>query len=339
MKKLKKKKTTLSIKKRGVIKIRALITGICGQDGSYLAEFLLKKGYTVFGFTRLIESDENIKHIKDKIHLLYGDLSDQTSLLAAMKEADPDEVYNLGAISHVGFSFKQPLITGDVTGLGVTRILEAIKAYNPNIKFIQASSSEMFGKVLETPQNEKTQFNPQSPYAAAKVYGFWMTKMYRENYGLHASNSICYNHEGNRRGFNFVTRKISYGVAQIKAGLKNELILGDTSAKRDWGYAPEYVEIMWKILQQDKADDYVIGTGEIHSVQEFVEEAFKIAGLNHKDYVKQDPKLFRAGEVQTLCADSSKARKQLGWNPKIKFKQLVKIMVEHDMEMLKSERY
>ena len=312
--------------------MRALITGICGMDGSYLAEFLLKKNYKIFGLSRPIESDENIKHIKDDITILRGDLLHSKDIYASMKEADPDEVYNLGAISHVGFSFQQSVLTGDVTGLGVARILDAIKSYNPNIRFYQASSSEMFGAVKESPQNEDTPFNPRSPYACAKLYGYYMTKNYREEYGMHASNGIMYNHEASRRGLNFVTRKITYGIAQIKAGLKKELVLGDTSTKRDWSYAPEMVEVMWKMLQQDKPGDYVVGSGEMHTVQEFVEEAFKVAKLNWKDYLKQDPKLFRVGEVYELCADASKAKKILGWKPKVKFKELVKIMVDNDLK-------
>jgi len=315
--------------------MRCLISGICGQDGSYLAELLLSKGYKVFGFSRGIDSDENIRHIKNRLHMLQGDLMNSEDLHAAMKEADPDEVYNLGAYSHVGFSFKQPLLTGNVTGLGVARVLNAIKSYNPNIKFYQASTSELYGLVQESPQKETTPFYPRSPYAVAKMYGYWMTRLYRENDNMHSSNGIMFNHESPRRGYNFVTRKITYNVAQIKAGLKKELILGDTKPKRDWGYAPDYVEAMWKMLQQDKPDDYVIGTGELHSVQEFVEEAFKIAGLNHEDYLKQDPKLFRKGEVNLLLADPTKAKKVLKWKPTVKFKELVKIMVNHDIKETK----
>lgn len=327
--------------------MRAMVTGCCGQDGSYLMESLLEKGYTVFGFCRQGDSDENIKHIKDKVHLLYGDLTDEKSIHAAMKEADPDEVYNLGAISHVGFSFKEPILTADATGVSVARVLKAIYEYNPKIRFYQASTSELFGKVLESPQNEDTPFNPESPYAIAKHYGYWITKFYREAYGMFACNGILFNHESERRGFNFVTRKITSTVADIKKGNKKELVLGNLNSKRDWGYAKDYVECMIKILQQDKPDDYVIGTGEEHTVRDFVDAAFEAVdmpiewegeGVNevgkykNNVVVRVSKDFFRPADVTTLCADYTKAKKELGWEPETKFKELVKIMVEHDLK-------
>ena len=330
--------------------MRALVTGIAGQDGSYLAELLLSKGYTVFGLMRDIDSDENIKHIKDKLHILKGDLTDETSLHAAMKESDPDEVYNLGAISHVGFSFSEPILTADATGLSVARILKAIKAYNPAIKFYQASSSEMFGKVQETPQVETTKFWPRSPYGIAKLYGYWMTINYRESYGMHVSNGILFNHESPRRGYNFVTRKITYGVAKIKKGLQKEILLGNLDAKRDWGYAGDYVEAMWMMLQQEEPGDYVIATGETHTVREFVSAAFEAAGIpltwegqgidevgKHKGkiLVKISEQFRRPVDVNTLCGNATKAYEEFNWKPKTTFKDLVKIMVEHDLKELK----
>lgn len=316
--------------------MRALITGICGQDGSYLADFLLSKGYTVFGLSRPIESDENIRHIKNRIHIIYGDLLSDTDVLNALIESNPDEVYNLGAISHVGLSFESAVITGNVTGLGVARILESIRKFNPKIKFYQASTSELYGNPVETPQNENTPMNPTSPYAIAKQYAYNMVKLYRKAYGIYAVNGILYNHESPRRGLNFVTRKITYAVAQIKLGMKKDkLALGNTSSKRDWGYAKEYVEIMWKMMQLEKPDDYVVGTGESHSVQDFVEAAFAHAGLDWKEWVEISDIYKRPSEVHSLLSDNSKIKKALNWEPKVKFDELVKIMVDEDIRMLK----
>lgn len=318
---------------------RALITGITGQDGSYLADFLLEKGYNVFGIVRRssTESCERIKHIIDKITILQGDLTDQHSLITAIKESNPDEVYNLGAQSFVLTSWNQPELTAYITGLGVTRMLEAIRATNPKIKFYQASSSEMFGKVQEVPQSEKTPFYPRSPYGVAKLYGHWMTVNYRESYGLFACSGILFNHESPRRGHEFVTRKITDAVARIKLGLQKELRLGNLDAKRDWGFAGDYVRVMWLMLQQDKPDDYVIGTGKAHSVREFAEIAFKRVGLNYKDYVIVDKKFFRPAEVELLVANPAKAMKKLGWKPTVSFEQLVKMMVDADLELVKKE--
>ncbi len=314
--------------------MRALITGITGQDGSYLAEFLLKKGYKVYGIYRRssIETFERISHIRDKINLICADLTDQSSITEAIKQAKPDEVYNLAAQSFVPTSWTQPILTGDVTALGVTRILEAIRHVNPNIKFYQASSSEMFGKVQETPQTEKTPFYPRSPYGVAKVYAFWMTKNYRESYGMFCANGILFNHESPRRGKQFVTRKITDSAAKIKLGLQNKLFLGNLEAKRDWGYAGDYVEAMWLMLQHNKPDDFVIATGKTHSVRELCEVAFNHVGLNYEDYVKIDPKFLRPAEVDLLVGDYSKAKKELGWEPKIKFKELIEMMVDADLE-------
>lgn len=318
----------------------ALITGITGQDGSYLAEFLLKKGYRVCGLVRRSSTEkfDRIAHIIDKIELIQGDLTDQSSLISALQIVQPDEVYNLAAQSFVPTSWNQSILTGNVTALGVTRLLEAIRTVNPKIKFYQASSSEMFGKVRETPQNEKTPFYPRSPYGVAKVYGHYITINFRESYGLFAVSGILFNHESPRRGLEFVTHKITDGVAKIKLGLSKELQIGNLDAKRDWGYAGEYVQMMWKMLQQPKATDYVIGTGKTHSVREFCELAFKHVGLNYKKYVKVDKKFIRPAEVDYLVADSSKARKLLGWKPKVSFKQLIEMMVDADLKRLSEEK-
>ena len=312
----------------------ALITGITGQDGSYLAEFLLEKGYRVIGMVRRTSTInfERIKHIQDKIEIVQGDLIDQLSLIDILKEYKPDEVYNLGAQSFVHVSWKQAILTGEVTALGVTRILDAIRTVNPKIKFYQASSSEMFGKVNETPQTEETRFHPRSPYGVAKVYGHWITVNYRESYGMFAVSGILFNHESPRRGVEFVTKKITDGVAKIKHGLATELRLGNLDAKRDWGYAGDYVEAMWLMLQQENPDDYVISTGETHSVREFCELAFKRVGLDYKDYVKVDEKFYRPAEVNLLLGDSAKAKKVLKWEPKVSFEGLVNMMVDADME-------
>lgn len=316
----------------------ALITGITGQDGSYLAEFLLKKGYEVFGLVRKLSTPNlgRIEHILKDVQLIEGDLTDQSSLISAVKRANPDEVYNLAAQSFVPTSWNQPVLTGDVTGLGVVRLLEAIRNVDENIKFYQASSSEMFGKVTESPQNENTPFYPRSPYGIAKLYGHWITVNYRESYGLHASSGICFNHESLRRGIEFVTRKVTDGVARIHLGMSKYLILGNLDAKRDWGYAGDYVKAMWLMLQQKKPDDYVIATGKTHSVRELVATAFSAAGIdNWGAHVKVDKKLFRPAEVYELCGDFSKARKKLGWAPKVAFEELIEMMVNHDIERLK----
>lgn len=322
---------------------RALITGITGQDGSYLAEFLLGKGYDVYGIIRR-SSTFNTSRIDAiyqdphesgaKLHLLYGDLSDATALYGILSDVKPDEIYNLGAQSHVRVSFDIPEYTSDIAALGTVRILEAIRKLGLKTRFYQASSSEMFGLVQAVPQNEETPFYPRSPYSVAKVYGHWITKNYRESYDMYACSGILFNHESPRRGETFVTRKITKAVANIKAGLQDKLYLGNLDAKRDWGYAKEYVEAMWLMLQQDKPDDYVIATGETHTIKEFLEEAFSQVGLNWQDYVEIDSKYFRPAEVELLIGDASKAKKQLGWEPKVGFKELVKIMVEADIEEL-----
>ncbi len=318
-------------------KKKALITGITGQDGSYLAEFLLSKGYEVYGLTRRTStpSYDRISQIVDKIHLVSGDLLDQHSLTQAVKEVQPDEVYNLAAQSFVKTSWEQPMFTGESTALGVTRMLEALRMAKSDAKFYQASSSEMFGKVRQTPQNEKTPFYPRSPYGVAKVYGHWITVNYRESYKIFAVSGILFNHESPRRGLEFVTRKITNTVAKIKYGKVDKLYLGNPDSKRDWGYAKDYVEMMWLMLQQDKPEDYVIGTGETHSVREFVELAFEAAGIkNWQDKVVfNDPRFTRPAEVDLLIADPSKAKKQLGWQPKTSFEKLVQIMVEADLEL------
>jgi GDPmannose 4,6-dehydratase len=318
---------------------RALITGITGQDGSYLAEFLLEKGYEVIGMVRRTSTVnfERIRHTQDRITLVQGDLLDQSSLIDILREHRPHEVYNLAAQSFVPTSFKQPVLTGEFTALGVTRLLEAIRLVDPTIRFYQASSSEMFGKVREVPQNENTPFHPRSPYGVAKVYAHWITVNYRESYGMFAVSGICFNHESPRRGLEFVTRKITYTAAKIKLGLAHELRLGNLEARRDWGYAPDYVRAMWLMLQQDKPEDYIIATGETHSVCEFVELAFDYLGLDWKRYVVVDPALYRPADVDLLVGDATKARTQLGWAPSVTFEQLVKIMVDADLELVKQE--
>ncbi len=319
---------------------RALITGITGQDGSYLAELLLEKGYKVFGLTRRTSTInyERIKHIEDKIELLQGDLLDQGSLASAIEESEPEEVYNLAAQSFVKTSWNQPVLTGEVTCIGVTRMLEAILGVNPKIKFYQASSSEMFGKVTESPQKEETRFYPRSPYGVAKVYGHYATVNHRESYNIYACSGILFNHESPRRGLEFVTRKISHAVARIHLGKQKYIELGNLGAKRDWGYAKDYVEAMWLMLQQPEPDDYVIATGEMHSVSEFLQLAFQVIGIKDwKKYVKSNVnKYMRPAEVDYLMGDYSKAKKKLGWKPKTTFPELVEIMVKSDIEMEKA---
>lgn len=317
----------------------ALITGITGQDGSYLAELLLNKGYDVYGLVRRTSSvnTTRIEHIMDKVQLVPGDLTDESSLVSAIRLAKPDEIYNLAAQSFVGSSWSQPIFTGETTAIGVTRLLEAIRTAGSDAKFYQASSSEMFGKVQATPQNEKTPFYPRSPYAVAKLYGHWITVNYRESFGMYACSGILFNHESPRRGIEFVTRKISDGVARIYHGLQDELRLGNLDSKRDWGFAGDYVEAMWLMLQQEKPDDYVVGSGETHSVREFCELAFGTAGLDYEKYVKIDPRFVRPAEVDLLLGDASKAKKVLGWTPKVTFPQLVKMMVESDIELVARE--
>jgi GDPmannose 4,6-dehydratase len=313
---------------------KALITGITGQDGSYLAESLLAKGYEVHGLVRRSSSFNTwrIDHVRDRLVLHYGDLVDQNSLARALEALQPDEVYNLAAQSHVKVSFDMPEYTTDVTAIGVLRVLDAVRDLGLHTRVYQAGSSEMFGLVQETPQTEKTPFYPRSPYAVSKLYGHWMAVNYRESYGMHVSNGILFNHESPRRGENFVTRKITMGVAAIKQGREKDLRLGNLDAKRDWGYAKDYVDAMWRMLQQEKPGDYVIATGETHSVREFCEEAFGCVGLDWKDFVKVDPKYFRPAEVDLLLGDSSKAQRELGWKPGVTFKQLAKLMVEADLE-------
>lgn len=318
---------------------KALITGVTGQDGSYLADFLLEKGYHVVGMVRRSSTInfERIQHIQDKIELVQGDLLDQVSLIGILQEHEPDEVYNLAAQSFVPTSFSQPVLTGEFTALGVTRMLDAIRLVNKDIRFYQASSSEMFGKVLEVPQRESTPFYPRSPYGVAKVYGHWITVNYRESYDMFACSGILFNHESPRRGLEFVTHKITDHVAKIKLGLTDELRLGNLEARRDWGYAGDYVHAMWLMLQQDEPDDYVIATGQTHSVEEFVEEAFSHVDLNWRDYVVQDPKFYRPAEVDLLVGDPSKAGEKLGWEPKIDFRGLVRMMVDADLETIRNE--
>jgi GDPmannose 4,6-dehydratase len=312
---------------------KAFITGITGQDGSYLAELLLEKGYEVHGLVRRSSSFNTwrIDHIRDRIALHYGDLVDQNSLLRTLSAVAPDEVYNLAAQSHVKVSFEMPEYTTDVTGQGVLRLLDAVHDLKLPARVYQAGSSEMFGLVQETPQSERTPFYPRSPYGVSKVFGHWMAVNYRESYGIHVSNGILFNHESPRRGENFVTRKITMGLAAIKQGRAKELRLGNLDAKRDWGFAGDYVEAMWRMLQQEKPDDYVIATGETHSVREFVEESFGYAGLDWKKHVVIDEKYFRPAEVDLLLGDPTKAKKALGWQPKVGFKALVKLMVDADM--------
>ena len=317
--------------------MRVLITGITGQDGSYLADLLLEKGYEVYGMVRRssVEKLDRIEHIRDKIKFVQADLLDQLSVINAIKQANPDEVYNLAAMSFVPTSWSQPVLTGEFTGLGVTRVLEAIRLVNKDIKFYQASSSEMFGKVREVPQNEKTPFHPRSPYGVAKVYGHYITVNYRESYGIFAASGILFNHESPRRGLEFVTKKVTNAVAKIKLGLADSLYLGNLDAKRDWGYAKDYIEAMWLMLQQDGPDDYVISTGQSHSVKEWVEAAFRCLDLDWEKYVRIDEKLLRPAEVDLLIGDSSKALEKLGWKPKVNFEQLVNLMVESDYNELK----
>jgi GDPmannose 4,6-dehydratase len=317
---------------------RALITGITGQDGSYLAELLLDKGYEVHGLVRRLSSEnhERLQPIRDRISLHTGDLLDQRSLVDVMRECEPDEIYNLAAMSFVAASWNQPTLTAEFTGVGVTRMLEAMREACPEARFYQASSSEMFGKVRETPQNELTPFYPRSPYGVAKVYGHFITVNYRESYGLFACSGILFNHESPRRGLEFVTRKVTHTAAAIKLGLASELRLGNMDARRDWGYAPDFVDAMWRMLQQDEADDFVVGTGTDHSVRELVDIAFDRVGLDPVGYVVQDPAFMRPAEVDLLIADPAKARDRLGWEPKTSFEDLVRLMVDADLERLRS---
>jgi GDPmannose 4,6-dehydratase len=315
---------------------KALITGVTGQDGSYLAEFLLAKGYEVVGVVRRTShhSYERIDHLLDRIEVVAADLLDQHSLTVVLQDTKPDEVYNLAAQSFVPTSWNQPVLTGEFTALGVTRILEAIRLVHPAARFYQASSSEMFGKATETPQRETTSFYPRSPYGVAKVYGHWITVNYRESYDLFAVSGILFNHESPRRGMEFVTRKVTDGVARIKLGLAKDLHLGNLDARRDWGFAGDYVEAMWMMLQRPKATDYVIGTGETHSVRELAELAFGHVGLDYRKYVVSDPRFHRPAEVDLLLADPAKARQELGWKPKVSFRELVAMMVEADLARL-----
>jgi GDPmannose 4,6-dehydratase len=315
---------------------KALITGVTGQDGSYLADLLLTKGYDVVGVVRRTShhSYERIGHLLDRIEVVAADLLDQHSLTVVIQDSRPDEVYNLAAQSYVPTSWTQPVLTGEFTALGVTRILEAVRLAHPTARYYQASSSEMFGKVTETPQREDTAFYPRSPYGVAKVYGHWITVNYRESYGLYAVSGILFNHESPRRGIEFVTRKVTDGAARIKLGLARELRLGNLEARRDWGFAGDYVDAMWRMLQQDQPQDYVIGSGETHSVRELVELAFAHVGLDYRQYVVSDPKYYRPAEVDLLLADPSKARRELGWTPKVGFAELVAMMVDADMERL-----
>jgi GDPmannose 4,6-dehydratase len=317
---------------------KALITGVTGQDGSYLAEFLLGKGYEVVGMVRRTSHDsyERIEHLLDRIEIVAADLLDQHSLTVVLQETRPDEVYNLAAQSFVPTSWNQPVLTGEFTALGVTRILEAIRLVSPKARFYQASSSEMFGKVSETPQRETTSFYPRSPYGVAKVYGHWITVNYRESYDLFAVSGILFNHESPRRGIEFVTRKVTDGVARIKLGMAKDLRLGNLDARRDWGFAGDYVEAMWLMLQQAEPQDYVIGTGETHSVRELVELAFGHVGLDYRQHVVSDPRFHRPAEVDLLLADASKARKELGWKTRVSFPELVAMMVDADMSRLSS---
>ena len=317
------------------MKQRALITGITGQDGSYLAELLLDQGYEVIGLLRRTSTVtfERISHIQDRLTLVSGDLLDESSLVHILREHRPTEVYNLAAQSFVQTSWSQPVFTGEVTALGVTRVLDAIRIADPDIRFYQASTSEMFGKVRAVPQNELTPFYPRSPYGVAKVYGHWITVNYRESYGMHASSGILFNHESSRRGLEFVTRKITHGAARIKLGLDRELRLGNLEAQRDWGYAPDYVKAMWLMLQQDEPDDYVIATGETHAVRELAEVAFAAVGLDYREHVVQDDRFMRPAEVDLLVGDSTKARERLGWRPSVDFRTLVETMVEADLAL------
>ena len=318
----------------------AIITGITGQDGSYLAELLLSKGYKVYGMVRRASTEkfERIEHIRDRIEFLQGDLLDQASLNEAVSTIRPDEIYNLAAQSFVPTSWNQPVLTGEFTALGVTRLLDAVRAHSPKSRFYQASSSEMFGKVRETPQTELTPFYPRSPYGVAKVYGHYITINYRESYNLFALSGILFNHESPRRGLEFVTRKVTDGVARIKLGMAKSLLLGNLEAKRDWGFAGDYVQAMHLMLQQPRPEEFVVGTGEMHSVRELCEVAFSHAGLNYKDYVRTDKKFIRPIDVELLVADASKARKVLGWKPKVSFPELIKMMVDADLQRLKNSK-
>ncbi|HDR6246509.1 TPA: GDP-mannose 4,6-dehydratase [Bacillus cereus] len=318
---------------------KALITGVTGQDGSYLAEFLLEKGYKVFGLRRRTSTPnyENVEFIKDQIEWIDGDLTDLASLITAVQIAQPDEVYNLAAQSFVATSWPQPIATGQITAMGVTNMLEAVRIVKPDARFYQASSSEMFGKVVETPQKETTPFYPRSPYGVAKVYGHWITVNYRESFDMFACSGILFNHESPRRGLEFVTRKVTDAVAKIKLGLANELRLGNLDSKRDWGFAGDYIKAMWLMLQQEVPDDYVISTGETHTVEELVEIAFSHVGLNWKDYVVIDEKFVRPAEVDLLLGDCSKAKEKLGWELEVSFKELVHMMVDSDIERLKNK--
>jgi GDPmannose 4,6-dehydratase len=320
---------------------RALITGITGQDGSYLAEFLLEKGYEVHGVVRRSSSEnfERIAHLAERVGLHQADLLDQPSIVEVLRVTEPHEVYNLAAMSFVPISWKQPVLTGEFTGIGVTRVLEAIRQVCPKARFYQASSSEMFGKVRETPQNELTPFHPRSPYGAAKAYGHYVTVNYRESYGTFACSGILFNHESPRRGLEFVTRKVSDTAARIKLGLAHELRMGNLSAKRDWGFAGDYVRAMWLMLQQEQADDYVVATGETHTVEELVEEAFSCVGLDWRKYVVQDPAFMRPAEVDLLVGDAGKARRMLGWRPEVDFRGLVRMMVTADLKRHEMQRY
>ena len=311
----------------------ALITGVTGQDGSYLAELLLKQGYTVVGMVRRTSTInfDRIRHIQNEIEIVQGDLLDQMSLISILQEYRPQEVYNLAAQSFVPTSFTQPVLTGEFTALGVTRILDAIRIVDPSVRFYQASSSEMFGRVREVPQSESTPFYPRSPYGVAKVYGHWITVNYRESYGIYACSGILFNHESPRRGLEFVTHKITNGVARIKLGLSNELRLGNLDSRRDWGFAPDYVRAMWLMLQQDEPDDYVVATGETHSVREFLEESFSHVDLDWQEFVVQDDSFYRPAEVDLLVGDASKAGQKLGWEPTASFGELVRLMVDADL--------
>ncbi|MBE6838906.1 MAG: GDP-mannose 4,6-dehydratase [Ruminococcus sp.] len=312
----------------------ALITGITGQDGSYLAELLLEKGYNVYGIKRRTSDLNygNVKHLKDDINLIYADMTDLPSLISAVKKAQPDEVYNLAAQSFVQTSWEQPILTGETDAMGVTNILEAIRMEKPDAHFYQASTSEMFGKVQEMPQRETTPFYPRSPYGVAKLYGHWITKNYRESYDMFACSGILFNHESPRRGLEFVTRKVSMAVARIKHGLQDKVYLGNLDSKRDWGFAGDYVKAMWLMLQQETPDDFVIATGETHTIREMCEVAFNYVGLDYNDYVEIDPRLFRPAEVEVLLGSPEKAKEKLGWEPEVSFKQLIEMMVQSDLD-------
>jgi GDPmannose 4,6-dehydratase len=316
----------------------ALVTGITGQDGSYLAEFLLSKGYKVYGLVRRSSTInfERLAHLQDKIELLPGDLLDQNSLISALKQSEPQEVYNLASQSFVPTSWNQPVLTGEFTALGVTRMLESVRVVNPRIRFYQASSSEMFGMVRESPQNEKTPFYPRSPYGVAKLYGHWITVNYRESYDLFACSGILFNHESPRRGLEFVSRKVTYGAARIKLGLRKKLKMGDLDAERDWGYAGDYTQAMWMMLQQEKPQDYVIATGVTHSVRQLLEVAFGHLGLDYREYVETDPAFLRPAEIYHLRGDFGKAARELGWKPTVTFQELIEMMVDADMARLQN---